>query len=638
VASLNIEKTDALLRSNLGSHNNGRATTTNRVSIQKPKDVPLAVRPSLTCQTSSLSIRANSDEHSPRSFLDLEDDSPTFDSKSPATSEVSLRTIIASPTDQTTSLTDQTASTFDELVDRLLMCPETKAQIKYPRTFLTFYRIFAAPSELLEAIITRFTHTKPGIATTASEESSNDRILMVTEQWINAYPGDFAQPVTRFKLGGFLEEVESDSKLEAAAQQISLAREIVTEDDDTEWACSDSSSARRSTAITFLSTSSIDSEDCAGMSTPQIVEPTPFYRQNSIAAKLDAKLIFGGNSTLTLNAIGPSRPSANTSDSCSSSETTLNVAESAQRQAALLSPNPTTPFTKVHWRALMAQPDDFIARELTRIDWIMFSSIRPRDLVRHVTVPPSDRHRFPALQNVTRMIEHFNHLAYWVTNLVLLRDKPKHRAQALEKLMRVARKLRELNNYNALGALVAGVQGSAVHRLTLTRELVTPAVAKDFMKLEILMGSQKGCFAYRLAWDNTPSERVPFLPLHRRDLVFAEAGNKTFVGAAEGEGRDDGSPPPSPPPLAQRKINWPKFEVMGDVLAGIQRAQATPYSGFSVNEEVKALVLDGQIIKDDDELYARSVALEVGGGVAEGGAVRRKFTWLTRYGLGDIRA
>ena len=287
----------------------------------------------------------------------------------------------------------------------------------------------------------------------------------------------------------------------------------------------------------------------------------------------------------------------------------------------------------------MAQPDDFIARELTRIDWIMFSSIRPRDLVRHVTVAPSDRHRFPDLQNVTRMIEHFNHLAYWVTNLVLLRDKPKHRAQALEKLMRVARKLRELNNYNALGALVAGVQGSAVHRLTLTRELVPPAVAKDFMKLEILMGSQKGCFACRLAWDNTPSERVPFLPLHRRDLVFAEAGNKTFVGTAEGEGRDDGSSPlPSPVPLGQRKINWPKFEVMGDVLAEIQRAQATPYSGFSVNEEVKALVLDGQIIKDDDELYARSVALEVGGGVAEGGAVRRKFTWLTRYGLGDIRA
>lgn len=135
---------------------------------------------------------------------------------------------------------------------------------------------------------------------------------------------------------------------------------------------------------------------------------------------------------------------------------------------------------------------------------------------------------------------------------------------------------------------------------------------------------------------------MPFLPLHRRDLVFAEAGNKTFAGPAEGA--DDGSstPPLLPPLLGQRKINWPKFEVMGEVLAGIQRAQATPYSGFAVNEEVKALVLDGQIIKDDDELYARSVALEGGGGggITDGGVggVRRKFTWLTRYGLGDIRA
>ncbi len=148
-----------------------------------------------------------------------------------------------------------------------------------------------------------------------------------------------------------------------------------------------------------------------------------------------------------------------------------------------------------------------------------------------------------------------------------------------------SQKLRQLNNYNSLGAIIAGVNGTAVHRLTQTRELITQQAQKDFMRLEILMGTQKSHFAYRLAWENTSSERIPFLPLHRRDLVSAEEGNKTFVGGA-GEGG--------------RLINWRKFEVMGEVIVGIQKSQGMAYSNGGRNEEVQKLVLEGKFCKDDD--------------------------------------
>lgn len=82
-------------------------------------------------------------------------------------------------------------------------------------------------------------------------------------------------------------------------------------------------------------------------------------------------------------------------------------------------------------------PEEDIARELTRIDWIMFSSIRPRDFVRHVSLTTNQKKKCKSLENVDRMICHFNHVAFWVANLVLLRDKPKHRAKALEKFMAV---------------------------------------------------------------------------------------------------------------------------------------------------------------------------------------------------------
>lgn len=99
------------------------------------------------------------------------------------------------------------------------------------------------------------------------------------------------------------------------------------------------------------------------------------------------------------------------------------------------------------------------------------------------------------------------------------------------------------------------------------------------MRLEILMGTQKSHFAYRLAWENTSSERIPFLPLHRRDLVSAEQGNKTFIG---------------------NRINWKKFEVMGEVIVGIQKSQGTPYAIIARDEDIQRLVLESRITKDDD--------------------------------------
>lgn len=86
----------------------------------------------------------------------------------------------------------------------------------------------------------------------------------------------------------------------------------------------------------------------------------------------------------------------------------------------------------------METPEEEFARELTRIDWIMYNSFRPRDLVRHVSISGMDKEKIKSLKNVNRMIKQFNHLAFFVASMILLRDKPKHRAKALEKFMLIA--------------------------------------------------------------------------------------------------------------------------------------------------------------------------------------------------------
>jgi hypothetical protein len=166
--------------------------------------------------------------------------------------------------------------------------------------------------------------------------------------------------------------------------------------------------------------------------------------------------------------------------------------------------------------------------------------------------------------------------------MILIRDKAKHRAPCLEKFMQIAQKLRQMNNYNGLAAVLAGINGTAIHRLSQTRALVAADVQKRFAGLVLLMGTQKSHFAYRLAWENSSLPRIPFIPLHRRDLVSAEEGSRTLVG-----------------PNGDR-INWKKFEVLGEVLLPVMKSQGQPYPNLHRHESCRELILDCRMPTDDE--------------------------------------
>lgn len=451
----------------------------------------------------------------------------------------------------------------------------SKSDSKFAAIFLCLYRKFAAPSELLLAIIQRFEDMNDKDLPNLLRLTSQLRHLNLLRDWVSDYPGDFAHPLTRRIITSFVHGLANSQAFAVAHKEISPHLEIVSEDDDTEWACSDKSRSRASTMDSFLTMSSVQSAAStvtADSSTEDIIE------QSSSGKDIGRRSTRDSSTPSATSSIERS-----VSHSTGSLQTLLNTVENAQRQAQLLTPIPRNPLDKIRWHQMMEITEEQIARELTRIDWILYLSIRPRDLVRHVSLPADQKERCKSLEHVNRMINQFNHVAFWVANMILIRDKPKHRAKALEKFMGVAWKLRHLNNYNSLGAVIAGINGTAGHRLAQTRELVSPEAQKQFMRLEILMGTQKSHFAYRLAWGNTSLPRIPFLPLHRRDLVFAEDANRTIIARGEGE-----------------RINWKKFEIMGEVIIGIRKSQELPYSAITRHEEVQRLVLDGQFFKDDD--------------------------------------
>lgn len=146
--------------------------------------------------------------------------------------------------------------------------------------------------------------------------------------------------------------------------------------------------------------------------------------------------------------------------------------------------------------------------------------------------------------------------------------------------------------------MVASISGTAVQRLNQTRDLIEPNVTKEFMRLEILMNPRRSYSAYRLAWDNSFAERIPFVPLHRRDLVSAEEGSKTWIG-------ENGD-----------RINWKKFEIMGEVVIGIQKSQGNPYAVINRNDEIKRLFLETKFTEDEEVSIRAILSCIVLGGVA----------------------
>lgn len=471
-------------------------------------------------------------------------------------------------------------ATFDELVDRLLALPMSKADAYYNETFLCLYRKFASPGQLLSAILLRLEQAADDKNQHFLRRTNTQlRIVGVLTKWIVTYPGDFAGPATREHITSFVEQIAMEPAFSYAALEIKIAlRTTVLDDDDTRWECCDTD-LEPEAEVQVPSEKPTPASSVRSAMQSQTTSKSSLVDSNKSPRQSEAK------SELSSISVDPSlissgRPSG------------IHTVQEYEMEAATMRLTKRQTLMKPRWLQVLDIPDDDWADEITRIDWIMFSSVRVRDLLRDVNTSGKQKARFRNLVNVNRAINHFNHLAAWVSNLVLFREKPKHRALMLEKFMRIAWKLRQLNNYNGLAAVLAGLQNSAVSRLIQTQALISADDRKNYMRLEILMGPRRSHFAYRLAWQNSPLPRIPYIPLSRRDLSAAEDGSKTIL--------DNG------------RINWRKMEVFGAVILPIIASSGSSYE-MRGNRIARELILDTAVQGDDERLYERSLVLEASG-------------------------
>ena len=324
---------------------------------------------------------------------------------------------------------------FEQLVDRLLSPAMSKADVKFIAVFLCLYRKFATPGELLSTITDRWEAVEKNGGPNIAYIGSQLRYLGVLAQWLSIYPGDFASPSTRHHMSQFIGHLGKTRVYAVAAKEMALQLDYVADDDDTHWASSDEYRGTAATPKTVSRISTVSDNDTPPPKNMTVPRDDKGNDTKCHDSELENRYRTPQHSK-SPSISSTCRP--NTSQSDSSLSILPNSVEVARRLSQLLVPVARNPLTKVQWHQFMEIPNEDVAQELTRIDWTMFTSIQPRDLIRHVSLQADRRVAYRNLEHVDRMIHQFQHLAFWVANMILLRDKSKHRAKVLEKFMSLA--------------------------------------------------------------------------------------------------------------------------------------------------------------------------------------------------------
>ncbi|XP_042294981.1 RAS guanyl-releasing protein 4 isoform X2 [Sceloporus undulatus] len=119
-----------------------------------------------------------------------------------------------------------------------------------------------------------------------------------------------------------------------------------------------------------------------------------------------------------------------------------------------------------------------------------------------------------------RAISLCNSISQWVQVMILNRPTAQQRAEVFIKFIRVTQKLRQLQNFSTLMAIVGGLCHSAIARLKDTHALLPSEVTKVLSEMTELLSSSGNYGAYRRAYANCDGFKIPIVGVHLKDLVM----------------------------------------------------------------------------------------------------------------------
>ncbi|KAG9348370.1 hypothetical protein JZ751_002105 [Albula glossodonta] len=177
-------------------------------------------------------------------------------------------------------------------------------------------------------------------------------------------------------------------------------------------------------------------------------------------------------------------------------------------------PSPTVKKRKVSLLFDHMEPDQ-MAQHLSYLEFKNFCRVSHLDY--HSYVVRGSVRDNPALERSVMMC---NGVSQWVQLMILSRHTAQQRAQVFTKFIHVAqKKLRSLQNFNTLMAVIGGLCHSSISRLKDTASLLPQDVTKMLSELRELLSSRSNYSTYRRVYSECTGFKVPILGVHLKDLI-----------------------------------------------------------------------------------------------------------------------
>jgi RasGEF domain len=221
------------------------------------------------------------------------------------------------------------------------------------------------------------------------------------------------------------------------------------------------------------------------------------------------------------------------------------------------------------------------------------SAINPIEFVYHA-VPPEGVPKEEHSPNLHAISTHFNKVSLWVATEIVTARTPREQAAIWKRFIKLAKRLRGLNNFNTLMQVISGLGNAATKRLKQARALLSPKLLSQLSQLEAIFLPMHNFQNYRAAIQAASPPVLPYLAMYLRDLTYISDGNSTYLSVMANE----------PLPL-----NWEKQRLFWE---HVQRLRTyfpddrNPYASTIQMERVLRSYLLNLRVLDNENLYNHS--------------------------------
>lgn len=199
--------------------------------------------------------------------------------------------------------------------------------------------------------------------------------------------------------------------------------------------------------------------------------------------------------------------------------------------------------------------------------------------------------------NLSNLAERFNQVSRWVVTCIMIAKDTKEQILLVEKFIKIAKRLYEMNNYNSLMQIMSGLNNIAIQRLKQIREGLHADTVEILEKLEEFISPKHNFKNYRSA--EKPPLHLPYLALTLRDLTFINDGNTDYL----------------PNPLesdSTQLINFEKLKMYSDIIYSValsditEEGQVAYAKIYQLHPQLRAF-LQNLTFYDEDTLYEYSL-------------------------------